>query len=493
MEELAKPTYTVLVARPKAHKAPDSDELPVGEHAGWLHITRARNLFIGGLTAAGPAYKCWAVLQGNNLTLYEERVRGEKRVKIPFGLRGAVCKAPPSSKKAEMRKKKDALGLNLGGGVLHLEPRHGTTADEKTHGEADGPKKKKGENGAKAQPQVMTDFIERGLFPFRVSWPEKPKDHILILAAHTQAERKGWTKALEGCIKELADAAPMKGYLQKKKGRHGGLFKFGWDRRYFELLQGDKETGAPPTLMYYDEQKHGGESKGSIVLNSGAILMSGEAFATQQYTHVLAISSQGADDAKPLTTVLAADSAIELDKWTNAVERAVHWFKPKGTKAANLSGEEKELMKKSVDQLKLTLDYMGVDYDKASQDKHMLAVEILRQKQLQAIRKAKGDSESASNLHKNLQRDEARLMHRDVDELHALLDYMDVEHDKAIDSKSRLVALIINQKRMGDAASAVQKVFRGRSSAEHLGHGKPPFGRRASSMVGSESGAVPVS
>ena len=161
--------------------------------------------------------------------------------------------------------------------------------------------------------------------------------------------------------------------------------------------------------------------------------------------------------------------------------RQLHSFKPKGTKQANLSEEEKELMKKTVEQLKLTLDYMGVEYDKATQDKQTLAVEILRQKQLQAIRKAHG-GESAANLQKNLQRDEARLMHRDVEELRALLDYMEVEYDRAIDSKARLVGLIINQKRLGDAAKAVQKVFRERSDEARMGHGKPPMGKRGPSL-----------
>ena len=58
---------------------------------------------IGGLTAAGPSYKCWAVLQGNTLTLYEEHMRGEKRVKTPLSLAGANVKSPPSSKKAAAR------------------------------------------------------------------------------------------------------------------------------------------------------------------------------------------------------------------------------------------------------------------------------------------------------------------------------------------------------------------------------------------------------
>ena len=40
---------------------------------------------------------------------------------------------------------------------------------------------------------------------------------------------------------------------------------------------------------------------------------------------------------------------------------------------------------------------------------------------------------------------------------------MEVEYDKEIDSKARLVALIINQKRMGAAAAVCQKIARGRS------------------------------
>ena len=54
--------------------------------AGWLHLTRARNLFVGGLTATGPSHKSWASLQAGTLTLYEEKVRGEARVKTTLSL-----------------------------------------------------------------------------------------------------------------------------------------------------------------------------------------------------------------------------------------------------------------------------------------------------------------------------------------------------------------------------------------------------------------------
>ena len=49
----------------------------MGEHAGWLHVTRATLKFVGGLTASGPSHKCWGVLQGTSITLYEEQVRGQ--------------------------------------------------------------------------------------------------------------------------------------------------------------------------------------------------------------------------------------------------------------------------------------------------------------------------------------------------------------------------------------------------------------------------------
>ena len=54
------------------------------------------------------------------------------------------------------------------------------------------------------------------------------------------------------------------------------LPKFGWDKRWFELLQADTDAGIPPSFVYYDAEKHSGGPKGTIVLNQGAMLMSGE-------------------------------------------------------------------------------------------------------------------------------------------------------------------------------------------------------------------------
>ena len=106
MEELGKMAYTVGIARPPPPKD-EMDELPVDDHAGWLHVTRAKLLFVGGLTASGPSRKCWANLSmiDGTITLYEEVVRGSKREVVTLPLEGCVCKAPPSSKKVSIRAK----------------------------------------------------------------------------------------------------------------------------------------------------------------------------------------------------------------------------------------------------------------------------------------------------------------------------------------------------------------------------------------------------
>ena len=113
-------------------------------------------------------------------------------------------------------------------------------------------------------------------------------------------------------------------------------------------------------------------------------------------------------------------------------------------------------------QLRLMLEYMGVDFDKECTDKATLATEVLRQRQVQAI--ARHGDGSKGELTRKLRKDEARVMQRDVGELRALLEYMDVECDPTIESKTRLVALIINQKRLGDAATSAQRVYRRASS-----------------------------
>ena len=480
LDELQKPTYMLTVGRPEAKRASEKEgnELPVGEHAGWLHLTRARNLFVGGLTATGPSHKSWANLEGGALTLYEERVRGEARVKTVLSLDGAVAKAPPSSKRVSAAKEAASnqkyIKGGIGGGF-----RKGSQA---TEGEmlqlsaaaAAAAKPKAGASGKKDkanQPAVMQELTERGLFPFRLYWPDRPKEQILVLAAHTSAERKGWVKALEMNIKAISDMKPTRGVLHKRKGRNGGLFKFGWSERWFELLQGHEAT--PPVLHYYEGERKdkGQEPKGVIVINEASVLMRSQGLATKQHEHVFTISTQ--QGAKTVTTVLACKSANELDKWTAAVDRALHWFKPTElggkTRKRDRTDEEKDLLKKTAVQLQRMLEYMGAQVPVGA-DQDTLVAEVLRQRQLNAFKQhmttAKDGSGSKGDLHKNLHRDEARLMHRTVDELKALLEYMEVDYGTIVE-KHKLVALVINQKRVDEAASTAQRIYR-KASASHL-------------------------
>jgi len=312
----------------------------------------------------------------------------------------------------------------------------------------------------------MAELTARGLYPFRLSWPKKPDEMgVIVLAAHSASERKGWVKALEVAIDKKTKAAPTMGYLHKKQGRQGGLFKFGWNRRYFELLQATEE--APASFVYYETEARGEAPKGAIVLNEQAMLLSSAALASAKFEHVFAISSRAGDGT--ITTTLAADNRNELEMWTSAIERALHSFQPKGTAMHNLSEEERALHKRTPQQLRLMLEYMGVAVNAKRDDKAGLVTEIMRHRQMQSIAKhAEKTSGSRADLLKRLKKDGERLMKRDIDELRALLEYMEVEFDRAIDSKERLVALVINQKHLGEAAGAVQRIARAQSSRRAL-------------------------
>jgi len=485
IEELQRPAVFLTIARPHTElkQSDESDELPVGEHSGWLHMTRAKLLFIGGLTASAPSHKSWANLDDGKLTLFEETVRGEKRTALELSLEGAVCKAPPPTKKGSVQKgNTNAPELDEARRSAHKNPEvsKAATAGGKAGGESaampvkrgvgkGAAKGKAGEYGAKGA--VMAELTARGLFPFRLSWPKKPEEMgVIVLAAHSAAERKGWVKALEAAIEMITNAAPTMGYLQKKQGRSGGLFKFGWNRRYFELLQATELT--PASFVYYETEVRGEAPKGVIVLNLQSMLISS---SVEKFEHAFAVSSK--DETQPggktITTTLAAENRDELEMWTSAVERALHSFKPKGAAVQSLSAEEKALHKRTAQQLRLMLEYMGVAVDKTIEDKGALATEILRHRQMQSITKAQavGSGKSRGDLTRKLKKDEARLMQRDVGELRALLEYMEVDFDKAIDSKERLVHLIINQKHLGEATGAVQRIVRAASSRRKIGRG----------------------
>ena len=87
-----------------------------------------------------------------------------------------------------------------------------------------GGAKKKGDGaGGVNQALVMTEYSERGLYPFRLWWPHDTKQPTLVLAAHSAAERKNFVKTIDGVIKNIAESKPTFGWLEKRRGRNGGL------------------------------------------------------------------------------------------------------------------------------------------------------------------------------------------------------------------------------------------------------------------------------
>ena len=80
----------------------------------------------------------------------------------------------------------------------------------------------------------------------------------------------------------------------KRRGRHGGLKTVlgGWDRRWFELLQG--KQGAEPSLNYWEDEdaaaSTGAEAKGVVALNGSAMLLSSASLAYKDHPHVLSLT-----------------------------------------------------------------------------------------------------------------------------------------------------------------------------------------------------------
>ena len=396
------------------------------------------------LTALHPSRKCWLVLEAGQLTLHEERGRGEARAVSSHPLRGAAVRVAPVAKKGSKRQ----ASVRGKASLISTALIHGNSEENVGMGKAGG--------AALKQPVVLTELAARGCHVFRVTWPGADVREQLVCGAPTPAERDAWAAALEKSIKTLAEAAPTKGYLMKRRGRHGGLKMMlgGWDRRYFELLQG--KDGGAPSFSYYDDE-HAAASKGVVALNAGAVLLASGSLAYKDHPHVLALTCKGELDAKPTTTVLAAASQPELERWVAALQRAIHSFRAPGSSSAKvvaLSKEEEQLLAKTAPQLHLKLDYMGVPFDRRCEDKPKLVALILHQKQLNDIARAATPA-ARGELMSRIRKDEQRLLARSVDELRALLEYMEVELPPELADKQKLVALVINQKNFGATVQSV--------------------------------------
>tara|TARA_B110001452_G_scaffold267181_1_gene276106 strand:- start:35 stop:2266 length:2232 start_codon:yes stop_codon:yes gene_type:complete len=486
LTELDKHEYALTVARPRVtvqRHAADAIQLPSGEHSGWVHLVRATTDVR--MTALHPSRKCWLVLDKIELTLHEEKVRGGERTVTTHSLSGAALRVAPGARKggaaAAKKRAKDQRGADRNEpGAVNYALIHGNS--EENVGFAKKAKLK--------QNAVMAEMTERGLHVFRVTWPggEGGVKHQLVCGAPTLAERDAWAAALEGTLKKLAEAAPLKGYLLKRRGRNGGI-KLGWNKRWFELLQareGSDGTKQLPSLKYYEDQK-ADTPKGVVVLSQDALLLSSDTFSYKDQKHILAVTCKGELDARPITTILAAGSTAELDKWHAALQRAIRGFRPESEKAlAGADKEETALLQKTAAQLHLQLDYLGVKVDKACDDKRKLVSLLLHQKQLNAIARA-ATPEARGELMHRIKRDEQRLMARTVDELHALLSYMEVDVPAELTDKERLVALVIKQKNGAAVSKAIApdlakwyQKSRSRANVE-----APAQGAHSGSMLGA--------
>jgi len=124
------------------------------------------------------------------------------------------------------------------------------------------------------------------------------------------------------------------------------------------------------------------EPKGSVVLNQSATLVMSTASGNK---HAFAITSQGANDPKPVTTILSASSAEELRRWIRSLNEAIKAsggvVQREATTAAVAAAAAKDRMPKqaaSLEQLKALdepelkqlrlkrlrayLDYLQIDY-----------------------------------------------------------------------------------------------------------------------------------
>lgn len=98
----------------------------------------------------------------------------------------------------------------------------------------------------------------------------------------------------------------------KRRGRHGGLKTVlgGWDRRWFELLQG--KQGAEPSLNYWEDQAAaaatGAEARGVVALNGSAMLLASVSLAYKDHPYVLSLTHAPAARALATSRLRAGHS-----------------------------------------------------------------------------------------------------------------------------------------------------------------------------------------
>ena len=155
------------------------------------------------------------------------------------------------------------------------------------------------------------------------------------------------------------------------------------------------------------------------------------------------------------------------------------------SKSTKELSEEKELKAKPLKQLKNLLAYMEVSVDpRRADDKDFLVQTVVDHRQ--ALRSAKAFSKKMKKeLAERMDKDRQKLMLRSVDELKALLVYLEAEFDESIDDKEKLVRLVVNQKNAVGMAKRHAKTllrWRERSRGESAQAGELPAVRESEVM-----------
>ena len=268
-----RPKYELTIARSTGATGGDAQKVS-GELEGWAVVVAAKD---GKALSAWPR-KHWMVLDSTKGVLHlRESSRSAGRHAQTIDLRGGVCKAPV---------------MMLRGKELQ-------------------------------QPPVIQYFITRRRFPMTLMWPDREVGHDIVLSTATTVDRSAWVKALNRTLRILKEQAPTSGYLVKQGGRiRSGLSAMlsRDKRRWFVLTQ--PETGANPIFRYYVAPPPSASTppRGNVVLNRNTVLAVDDASSRK---HAFAITSQGANDARPVTTSLAAESHADVTRWMKALRQAI--------------------------------------------------------------------------------------------------------------------------------------------------------------------------
>ncbi|EOD23847.1 hypothetical protein EMIHUDRAFT_457848 [Emiliania huxleyi CCMP1516] len=499
MEALQRESYELLVATPPPT---DEDEatgrvvsLPQGDIHGWLEVTPAR-IRAGRLAGTAPPFRAWVVVADGDVSFYEEeevkrasklRVDPEKRIAQPL-LGAAARPEGPAATEAEKKAEKKAerlRGMRARAIASYDEEDEDSSREENR---AASPAASTGGGSSRTSPvglraagravvaanavakkaaaaNVVEAAVARGVRPLKLSWPGKVDAPVYILGASTGDERAKWVDALGRAAEEVAERTPTYGTLAKRKGRRGGAgggvlaraVMGSWSDRWFELQpKGSRGDETAPTLAYYesaDTAQAGGQAvaKGLVALNKDALLVPAAA-GDKVHPHAFSITSQAEEDASPVTTLLAAASEEERTRWVTAIARAIRSCQPQPERTAKFqpaSKEEAVLYQKSALQLRLLLEYMSIPASRfrgAEEDKPRLVALVMQGRVARKMAAAAADTAEAVEERVRLEREErARLEARTIDELWALLDYMEVEYDEE-EAKGELVARIVAQK-----------------------------------------------